>query len=311
MSKHVLSVRGTSTCLDGEPLTVIGLRCSNALISDRAADELIDHLDVFAEHGVNAFSVYWMGSRFGDVRGYRRDATLDPVYAARMARILDAADARAMVVLVGCLYWGNSRAKWAHWTQTEANRAVGVTVAWLAEGEYRHVFVDVDNEGMAQREAGFDNRQMLLAGKAIDPRCLMATNHRGRSPDEADLAIHFNDPSPHKPYVESEGSPGNVPGGSGYWGPYSNLRDGSYRYCHVGVYTPEMMDSQIARTRAHLDQGRGHMLASTWLQAPPPVGPNHRPGGSGSAADPGIAWWLAYLRETYGPYHARATGGAT
>ena len=311
MGKHILSVRGTSTCLDGEPFVVAGLRCSNALISDRATDELIDHLDLFAAHGVNAFSVYWMGSRFGDVRGYRQDATLDPVYAARMARLLDAADARAMVVLVGCLYWGNSRAKWQRWTQADAARAVANSVAWLAERDDRHVFVDVDNEGMAQREAGFDDRQLLRAGKAVDPGCLMATNHKGRPPDEADLAIHHNDPVPDRPYIESEGSAGNVPGGGGYWGPYSNLRDGSYTYSHIGVYTPAMIESQIARTHAHLDRGMGYMLASTWLQAPPPSGPNHRPGGSGRAGDPGIAWWLAHLRETYGPYRARRAGDSS
>jgi hypothetical protein len=182
-------------------------------------------------------------------------------------------------------------------------------VAWLAECDYRNVFVDVDNEGMAQRGAGFDDREMLLAGKAVDPGCLLATNHRGESPPEADLAIHFNDPAPDKPYIESEGSAGDVPGGGGYWGPYSNLRDGSYDYCHVGIYTTEMKASQIARTRAHLDRGMGYVLASTWLQAPPPSGPNHRPGGSGSDADPGIAWWLTYLRETCGPYRPCAAGG--
>jgi hypothetical protein len=34
----------------------------------------------------------------------------------------------------------------------------------------------------------------------------------------------------------------------------------------------------------------------------PPLGPNHRPGGTGQATDPGIRWWLEFLRETYGPY---------
>jgi hypothetical protein len=304
-------VRGTATYLDDRPLLIAGLRCSNALVSDRAADELIAHLDRFAAQGVNTVSVYWMGSRFGDVRGYREDASLDPVYAARMARIVEAADARAMVVLVGCLYWGTSRAKWATWTQAEANRAVANTVAWLAENDYRNVFVDVDNEGMAQRAVGYDDRALLLAGKAVDGRCLMATNYHGAPPPEVDLAIHHSDPAPGKPYVESEGSAGSVPGGGGYWGPYSNLRDGSYNYSHIGVYTPEMIASQIARTRAHLDQGMGYMLASTWLQAPPPSGPNHRPGGSGTPDDPGIAWWLEALARTVGPYRPSAAREAS
>jgi hypothetical protein len=298
MGQTKFTVQGTQTLLNGQASLVKGLRCSNALISDAATDELITNLGVFAQYGVNTVSVYFMGNRFGDVVGYRKDATLDPVYAARMARIIEAADARAMVILVGCLYWGDSRAKWEGWTQAAADAAVGNTVRWLAEHDYRNVFVDVDNEGMALRNAGFDNRQMLLAGKAVDPTCLIATNFRGDPPPEADLAIHFSNVAPNKPYIESEGSPGNVPDGQGYWGPYSNLRDGSYNYRNIGLYTKAMKESQKALTRQHLDAGMGYMLASTWLQAPPP-GPYQRPGGYGGPGDPGVRWWLEFLKEQW------------
>jgi hypothetical protein len=298
MGQTQFTVQGTQTLLNGQACLVKGLRCSNALISDAAADELITNLDVFAQYGVNTVSVYFMGNRFGDVVGYREDATLDPVYAARMARIIEAADARALVILVGCLYWGDSRAKWEAWTQTEADAAVCNTVRWLAERDYRNVFVDVDNEGMALRNAGFDNRQMLLAGKAADPTCVMATNFKGDPPPEADLAIHFSNKAPDKPYIESEGSAGDVPGGQGYWGPYSNLRDGSYNYRNIGLYTEAMKESQKNITRQHLDNGMGYVLASTWLQAPPP-GPYQRPGGYGGPGDPGVRWWLEFLREEY------------
>ena len=298
MSRNRFGVQGTQTTLNGRPFLVKGLRCSNALLSDATAGELIDHLDVFAGYGVNTVSVYWMGNRFGDVRGYREDGSLDPVYAGRFERIIEAADARAMVVLVGCLYWGDSRAKWESWTQVEANTAVYNSVDWLRQHDYRNVFVDVDNEGMALRSAGFDNRQLVRAGKAADPACIMATNFRGDPPPEADLAIHFSQRAPGKPYIETEGSPQGVPGGGGYWGPYSNLRDGSYNYVHIGQYTPEMKASQKALTREHLDRGEGYMLASTWLQCPPP-GPYQRPGGDGSPEDPGIRWWLEWLKQEY------------
>ena len=301
MSRHGFSVQGTRTQLDGSDFLVKGLRCSNALISDVATDELIANLDLFASYGVNTVSVFFMGSRFGDVKGYREDATLDPMYAERMGRILEAADAMVMVVLVGCLYWGDSRAKWESWTQAEANAAVRNTAQWLSEHDYRNVFVDVDNEGMALRGAGFDNRPMVLAAKAVDPTIVVATNYHGDPPPEADLAIHHSSEAPGKPYIESEGSAGNVPDGKGYWGPYSNLRDGSYNYVHIGLYTEEMKESQKVSTRAHLDSGKGYVLASTWLQAPLP-GPYQRPGGYGGPGDPGIKWWLEFLRDRYGPY---------
>jgi hypothetical protein len=240
-----------------------------------------------------------MGSRFGDVKGYRQDASLDPVYAARMARIIEAADARGMVVLVGCLYWSNSKAKWNRWAQAEANRAVANTVAWLKEYEYRNVFVDVDNEGMAHRAKGFDTREMVRAGKAADSACLIASNDRDEPPAEADLGIHFAKRVAGKPYVESEATPSNAPGG--YWGSYSK-KDGYYNYINVGVYNEAMKANQIAQTARHLSEGHGYMLASTWLQCVPPHGPNQTPGGDGSQEDPGIRWWLEYLRSKHGAY---------
>ena len=297
--EYTFTVRGEKTFLNDREFLVKGLRCSNALISDGTAQELIDHLDVLAGYGVNTISVYFMGSRFGDVKGYREDGVLDPVYAARMGRIIEAADRRGMVVLVGCLYWGNSKAKWDGWTQVEANKAVAGTVHWLKENGHRNVFVDVDNEGMAHRAKGFDLQQMLLAGKAADPRCVIATNGRAKPPAEADLGIHFAERVPGKPYIDSEATPGNAPGG--YWGSYSK-KDGYYNYINIGLYSDAMKADQIRQTAAHLSKGEGYMLASTWLQCVSPHGPNHEPGGDGTEQHPGIRWWLEFLRAKYGPY---------
>ena len=45
--EHAFDVRGDQLLLDGEPFKVIGLRCSNALISDRTTDELIGRLPLY------------------------------------------------------------------------------------------------------------------------------------------------------------------------------------------------------------------------------------------------------------------------
>jgi len=296
---HVFTVRGEKTFLDGQEILVKGLRCSNALISDRTTQDLIDNLDTFAGYGVNTISVYFMGSRFGDVKGYREDGTLSPIHAGRMGQLIEAADRRGMIVLVGCLYWSTSKARWERWTQAEANRAVAETVAWLKHNDYRNVFVDVDNEGMARAAKGFDNRLMVLAGKAADPCCVIATNYRGPPPAEADLGIHHAKPVAGKPYIETEATPGNAPGG--YWGTYSK-KEGYYNYLNIGVYTEAMKAEQIRQTKSHFARGHGYMLASTWLQCVAPYGPNHRPGGDGTEADPGVKWWLEFLREAYGSY---------
>lgn len=294
--------------LNGKEFLIRGLRLSNALISERSVDDLISYLDTFAYYGVNSFSVYFQGSRFGDIKGYREDGTLDPVYASRMGKIIEAADTKGFVVLVGCLYWSTSEAKWEKWTQMEADRAVFNTVSWLKKHNYRNVFVDVDNEGMAQATGVIDDRKLVIAGRKADKNCLIATNFKGDPPPEADLGIHHSNKIDGLPYSETEGSPPGLPGG--YWGSYSkqgkqwNNGPDLYQYINIGIYTEAMKNAQIEATFKSLDRGEGYMLASTWLQCIPPEGPNARPGGYGTLTDPGIRWWLNALRSRYGSYEA-------
>ncbi|MBN2093748.1 hypothetical protein JW964_29275 [candidate division KSB1 bacterium] len=304
--KYVFSIKGEKTYLNGQSILLKGVRLSNALISDNAVEEVIAHLDTFAYYGLNSFSVYFQGSRFGDIKGYREDATLDLVYSTRMARLIEAADKKGFVVLVGCLYWGTSKSRWENWTQKEANQAIFNTVSWLKTNNYRNVFIDVDNEGMALKTKNFDNRELVLAGKKAAPRCVIATNYKGDPPPEADFAIHHSNRASGKPYSQTEGSAPLVPGG--YWGAYSKQglewKNGPdfYQYINIGVYTEEMKKAQIEETFSYLDRGEGYMMASTWLQCVPPAGPNHRPGGYGGKNDSGIRWWLEAIRAKYGAY---------
>ena len=71
----MLSISGDQILVDGQPTKLVGLRMSNALMSDATAQELIDHLDAFRSYGVNVVSVYVMGSRFGDVNLVVEDAS--------------------------------------------------------------------------------------------------------------------------------------------------------------------------------------------------------------------------------------------
>ncbi|MCL2833526.1 MAG: hypothetical protein FWD78_10190 [Treponema sp.] len=306
MGKNAFTVRGNKTYLNEKPVLVRGLRCSNGLYSEKAAAELINNLGVYASAGLNAISVFFMGNRYGNVKGYRRDAALEPVYAERMAHIIKAADDLGIIVLVGCLYWEESQAKWTDWTQREANLAAANTGDWLRSMDFNNVFIDVDNEGMARARAGFDTRELILAAKSGGASCPVASNYIGPAPEEADLCIHFSHFNKNKPYIETEGVPENAPGA--YWNRYSkqdskicNYGTSDYQnYINIGVYTPEMKEDQIKRSNTHFDRGDGYMLASTWLQAAAPYGPNHNPGGNGSADNPGIAWWLDYTKKRFG-----------
>jgi len=245
--QHVFSIKGARLFLNEVEFKVIGLRCSNALLSDRTTEQLIASLDLYKSYGVNTVSAFFMGSRFGDVKGYRPDASLDPVYARRMARLIEAADERGMVVIVGCLYWSVSRAKeeLGHWTQVDANRAVANTVTWLLKNDYRNVIVDPDNEGMAGRANKWSTEALIAAGHAVDRSILIANNTRQKAPN-ADLNMHFGPKEDAKPWFDSEATPATAP--QNYWGRFSKdayENDNTYyNYSRIGRYTAEMKEDQ-------------------------------------------------------------------
>lgn len=292
--KTAFEVKNGKTFINGKQTLIVGLRCSNALINDHATAVLIRFLPEYKKYGVNSVSVYIMGSRYGDVKGFNEDASLNPKYMDRMAKIIVAANRLDMIVLVGVLYWGGSEGKWENWTQKEAELAVYNAVKWLSDHDYRNVFVDVDNEGMGKKFKGFNQRGLVRSAKKADPTYFIATNFKGDPPPEADLGIHFSNKIKNKPYIESEGTPDNAPGK--YWGQYSK-KPPLYNYINIGVYTDEMKLRQIEVTKQHLDNGWGYIMASTWLQCVPPHGPNAEPGGDGSKEDPGIRWWLEAVKE--------------
>jgi hypothetical protein len=329
-SQCVFSIRGTKLYLNNQEFKIIGLRCSNALVSDRTTQELINQLDTYKSYGINMVSVYFMGSRFGDVKGYNPDATLNAIYAHRMARIIEAADKRGMIVLVGCLYWSTSKAKedLSRWKQEDANRAVSNTVKWLVEHNYRNVFVDPDNEGMAARANSWRIESMIAAAHEVDPSIMVANNNH-KIVGNCDLNIHHGPKKGYKPWLDTEATPGKTPGG--YWGRFSketHQADNTYyNYSRIGRYTAEMKKDQLNATREHMEKYNGYVLASTWIQcglAEDVNGPFTRLGGQSNLGsndneqdawnmdintthpDAGILWWMEFVKETYGPWHGAA-----
>lgn len=316
---YVFAVKGAQVLINQKPFKVIGLRVSNALISDDTATGLIQNLDVFKSYGVNTVSVFVMGSRFGNVKGYKPDASLDPVYAARLGKIIEAADQRGMIVLVGCLYWSTSTATedLGNWTQADADKAVANTVAWLSKNNYRNVFVDVDNEGMAHAKNKWDIGKMIDTGHGVDPTIMLAYNFGEPPPANADLLVHYSPKDNRRPWIQTEGSPAKESHGY-YWAAYSKFVQGEKydNFIRIGRYTPAMKQSQLAETHEAIEKNAGYMLASTWLQCVADEGvggPFMNPGGLAEnpdvdkdvtklQKDAGILWWLQDIRKKYGAW---------
>lgn len=294
VAQNIFSVDRNKTLLNGSDFQAIGLRCANALLSDKSVNDLINHLDEYKSYGLNTISTFFMGSRFSDIHGYNPDGSLNTLYQQRMGKLIEACDKRGMVVLVGILYWGSGLHErtnkfYENWKQEDVIKAMRNTVKWLLDNKYQNVFIDPDNEGMAEIGAKFDIGKMICAGKEVNPHIAIAYNGKGAIPSCTDLTVHFGAKSKNLPYIQSEGTP------SQYWGEYSK-ENGLNGYINVGIYTKGKKEEQLADTKKMLDSGHGYLFSSTWLQNIPPV---YNAGGDGSPADPGIRWWLDFISANY------------
>lgn len=321
-SKGKLTIDGEKIKYNNKEFKIIGLRCSNALVSDASTTSLINNLKNYKKYGLNSISVFIMGSRFGNVKGYLPDGTMNPIYKSRFKKILKAADKHNMVVIVGCLYWGTSTAKedLLHWTQKTANTAIANTAQWLKKEKFEHVILDPDNEGMAGKAMKWHTEPMIKASKKVNPMLLVANNTRRKSISE-DLNMHFAKRKEGKPWLDSESVPEKKTLGA-YWSKFSRQthdEDKSYQnYSRIGRYTQEMKEDQFTRTLDLINNHSGILFASTWLQCGPLEGldgPYFSPGGLsnlGSGEDKtaawnknidkihpeaGVLWWLEFVKK--------------
>jgi hypothetical protein len=119
--------------------------------AERNVREFIAAMPEWKRHGLLAVTVNFQG---GSPEGYsskqtwesgafNADGGLRPEFAGRMRRVLDAADAQGMVVILGYFYFGQDQR-----LRDEAAviRATDEATRWLLDGGWRNVLVEVNNE---------------------------------------------------------------------------------------------------------------------------------------------------------------------
>jgi len=119
--------------------------------AERNTREFIAAMPEWKQHGLLAVTVNFQG---GSPEGYSSaqpwetgaftpEGALRPEFAERMRRVLDAADAQGMVVILGYFYFGQS----PRFTGDAAVlRATDEATQWLLEGGWRNVLVEINNE---------------------------------------------------------------------------------------------------------------------------------------------------------------------
>ena len=150
--------------------------------ADRNVSEFIAAMPEWRRHGLLAVTVNFQG---GSPEGYSKtqpwensafdpDGALRPAFAARMARVLDAADAHGMVVILGYFYFGqDQRLK----DEKAVIRATDEATQWLLKGGWRNVIVEVNNETNVKYD-----HEILKPGRIHELITrVRETKHEGRS----------------------------------------------------------------------------------------------------------------------------------
>lgn len=119
--------------------------------AERNVREFIAAMPAWRAHGLLAVTVNFQG---GSPEGYSKtqpwitgafaeDGSLRPAFAARMARVLDAADRLGMVVILGYFYFGqDDRLR----DEAAVIKATDEATAWVLTGGWRNVLIEVNNE---------------------------------------------------------------------------------------------------------------------------------------------------------------------
>lgn len=119
--------------------------------ADRNTDEFIAQLPTYHAHGLLAFTTNFQGGSpegYSETQpwrnsGFDADGTLRPDFASRMGRVIDAADALGMVVILGLFYFGQDQ-RLAD--EAAVCRACDEATDWLIGRGDRNVMVEVANE---------------------------------------------------------------------------------------------------------------------------------------------------------------------
>lgn len=174
--EHVLTTEGKYILLDGEPIKLWGFRVASAAMCDTWTQNLIDNMDIHKSYGVNAYIVFYQGSSGGYAWAFTADgkafnSAYEPLYERlnypyhgipgdfgntagtginlRMKRIIEEADKRGMVVIVGVSYRGITK-KYPKPRFETLKNACALVARELKD--YRNIIIDPINEAIPEEK---------------------------------------------------------------------------------------------------------------------------------------------------------------
>ncbi|MFN8524965.1 MAG: hypothetical protein U0821_17865 [Chloroflexota bacterium] len=292
----MLATHGLDLLKDGQPTKLWGVRLANALEDDEHAGRVIDALDDYADHGVNAVTWFLQGGSSGAANAVREDGSLDPAYANRMHRLLDAAVDREMITVVGIFYQGR---RLLPRTARAVERAVESVAKWLLP--YRDVIVNVANEYHA---SAYDRvhqvypfgdpaaiNHLIDVVRHADPERLVGANAKQLElvlpvARHANVALH-DDPGLSEQLLLEHG----------VGKPVIDVECGGFAFDmgRPGVFTAGEKLFHLAQIRSAASlRGKSVFFHAHWFQEPPR---RFDLGGYGDEQDRGVHWYFDMLAE--------------
>jgi hypothetical protein len=303
--RAVLKVEGERFLLDGQPVDLWGIRVGSATMDDKLCQHLIDQLDEYRAHGVNAITVFYMGCSGGYCDPFTPDGRdIDGDHQQRMERIIRACAERQMIVIVGIFY---QRAELKLQDEQALRQAVRTVAGKLKP--HRNVIINIANEQNSGRYEGLARTlndphtivDMCRLVHEVDPQRLVggggydhAKNESiGRSEHVDVLLFDTAGPEPTSAELYRRFRTAGVKDK-----PIVNVETfgGWTRNFPRGVFPPELR----AVYRAEADAAAAEPGLSVffhnnpWLQGDPM---RYDLGGEGTEDDPGIRWYFEYVKQ--------------
>jgi hypothetical protein len=295
-----------------------GVRVAAASQSEELTTRLIDNLDEYKAHGVNTVTVFYMGCDSSNSDPFEADGSggvrLETDDAERMRRIIQAADARDMAVIVGIFY------QRAPYTDVNIDAKVVDAIDAVVDDlePYDNIIINIANE---QNSTAYDT--LGAPGNFRDPLQIndYITQVNNRDPDRLvggggydnakNIIIGQHDNTDVLLFDTSYGIDSEYSGTKYDYYRQHNVPDkpmvdvemfGGYTgdlECQptAGVYTDACKQKHFTSTQDAISRPGLSVFfhSSKWIQG---GGQNrYHLGGQGTSSDPGMRWWFEYVRD--------------
>ncbi len=186
----------------------------------------IASMDQYRDKGILAFTVNLQGGMPGYEHAinsaFKPDGSLEPEYMRRVARVIEAADSRGMVIILGLFY---QRQDQVLKDEEAVKTAVINAASWLKNKGYTNVMVEIANE---YRIRGFDHSiikeekgevELMALVRSTAPSLLVSTAGMGDAEFPPILAEAADFMLLHGNTTEPEDYPARIQKVSGYGKP--------------------------------------------------------------------------------------------